>query len=98
MTGSSSAPLLRQPLSLPAQHRDAGDGREEGADQHAEANLGGVGAVVPGQGADEEAHGEADAGQKADAVDPGPAGARGLLAQAELDREVSGAEDADLLA
>src|SRR6185369_12101513 len=51
-----------------------------------------------GQRADEEAHGEADAGEQADAIDPGPAGPRGFLAQAELDREPGGAEDADLLA
>src|SRR5215469_3169096 len=88
---------LRSPLRR-HQYGDPRHRREQRPLEHAEPDLRRVGAVIPGEGADEEAHGEADAGQEGDTGDAAPGDPRGTLAEAELDGEPGGAEDADLLA
>src|SRR5690242_13273511 len=86
ISGRLRSPLRRQ------QYGYAGDRREQRSLDHAEPDLRRMGAVAPGQGADEEAHGEADAGEEAHATDPAPGGPRRPLAEAQLDGKPGGAK------
>src|SRR5579863_2962518 len=75
-----------------------GQGRDQRTGDDAKAQLCRMGAIVPGEAADEETHGEADPGKQRDAIEPGPAGAFRPLAEPKPDGERRRPEDADLLA
>jgi hypothetical protein len=78
-------------------HRRHNSGQDRGH-QHGDVDLREQAVVIEPERADEEAHGEADAGQDGDPVELERGGTRGPLPDTELERRERRAEHADLLA
>ncbi|MPL88576.1 hypothetical protein SDC9_34602 [bioreactor metagenome] len=81
-----------------AQHRIAQHRRDQRARKHPHAHRVHLVVGLEVQRADEERHGEADAGEAGNAVELHPGGGGGQAGDAQLDHRPGRAEDAELLA